>query len=117
MRRGFVVVSLAAAGLVILAACSIILGNIRPVASFTADPTSGTSPLDVAFDASATHDPDGAIAIYFWSFGDGQTASATIAPHHQYTVQTDSETFNVVLTVIDNLGGADSAVRTIRVDP
>jgi len=38
--------------LIVLAGC-IYLGNRRPIASFTATPNSGTSPLSVTFDGSA----------------------------------------------------------------
>jgi PKD repeat protein len=116
MKRRLIVVC-AVAGLAILTACAITVTNIRPIASFIADPTTGTSPLDVDFDASASHDPDGTIAAYAWSFGDGQTASNVVTPAHQYTVQTNPDTFTVVLTVTDNLGATDTAVRTITVTP
>jgi PKD repeat protein len=116
MKRNLAVLCLVLAGCA-LAACSVYLGNIRPIASFIANPTSGPSPLDVDFDASASHDPDGTIDAYEWSFGDGQTASAVVTPSHQYTVQTDPETFAVVLTVTDNLGATDTAVQEITVNP
>lgn len=116
MKRSVAVLSLVLLGLT-LAACSLYLANIRPIASFIANPTSGTTPLDVDLDASASHDPDGTIDTYFWSFGDGQTASAVVTPTHTYTVQTDPETFTVVLTVTDNLGAQDTAVEEITVNP
>jgi len=40
-----------------------------------------------------------------------------VAPTHQYTVQTNPDTFTVVLTVTDNRGATDTAVRTITVNP
>jgi len=100
-----------------LAACSFYLGNTRPIASFIANPTSGPSPLAVAFDASASHDPDGAIDAYVWNFGDGQTASAVVTPTHTFTVQTDPETFTVTLTVTDNLGATGTTSKEITVTP
>jgi len=117
MRKGFVAVLTAVAAFVALAACSVILGNKRPVASFSAIPSSGTSPLDVSFDASASYDPDGTVAGYHWDFGDGQSMSNTVAPHHQYTVQSAAKTFKAVLTVIDDQGSTDSAKEKIRVSP
>ena len=117
MKRRLVAVLALVALAVALAACSIILGNVRPVARFTATTTSGTTPLNVSFDASTTYDPDGTIAIYFWSFGDGQTAAGIVTPVHQFTVQTDPVRFTVVLAVIDNQGGTDTAVGTIQVSP
>jgi len=115
MKRACVIC--AVAGLAILTACAITVQNVRPIASFIADPMTGTSPLDVDFDASASHDPDGTIEGYAWTFGDGQSASNVVTPSHQYTVQTDPDTFTVVLTVTDNAGATDTAVREITVNP
>lgn len=42
-----------------------------PVASFTATPTNGTAPLSVTFTDTST----GSITNWFWSFGDGWTAT------------------------------------------
>jgi len=92
------------------------LGNILPVAIFTASTTSGTTPLDVDFDASASYDPDGTITAYAWDFGDTQTDSG-VQVSHQFTVQTDSRVFTVILTVMDNLGATDTAVTNISVNP
>ncbi len=100
-----------------LASCVYVI-NMNPVASFTAAPALGTTPLDVTLDASASHDPDGAIVSYFWNFGDGQTDSQSVFPFtHQFTVQSDSETFTIVLTVTDNQGATDTAVQNVTVDP
>ena len=96
------------------------LGNLNPIASFTATPSHGASPLTVTFDASDSSDPDGTIADYYWDFGDGQTASKTLptAFTHDYTnVQSDSEVFTAILTVTDDLGAEDTAVKNITVDP
>ena len=117
MNRRLAALCLSCVAVAALAACSVYMGNIRPIASFIATPISGISPLDVAFDASASHDPDGTVDAYIWNFGDGQTTSAVVTPLHEYIVQTDPETFIVVLTVIDNLGATDTAVRNITVNP
>jgi len=115
-RRGFLLLA-AVIGLAGLTACSFYFGNVRPIASFIANPTTGTTPLTVDFDASASHDPDGTIDAYFWDFGDGQTASNVVTTSHQYTVQTDPETFTVILRVTDNLGLTDTDTETITVNP
>ena len=95
------------------------LGNLNPIASFTATPDHGASPLSVDFDASASSDPDGTIAEYYWNFGDGQSASLTLATvTHEYTnVQSDPQVFTAILTVTDNLGAEDTTVKNITVDP
>ena len=107
-----------ALGMLLIVAGCVYVGNIHPIASFTAVPTTGTAPLTVVFDASASADADGTIASYAWDFGDGQTASFTIAmASHQFTIQSDSEVFRVVLTVTDDLGADDQAVADITVNP
>jgi PKD repeat protein len=107
-----------ALGVLLLVAGCIYVGNIRPIASFIAAPLTGSTPLTVNFDASASSDVDGTIAIYAWNFGDGQTASFTIATvAHQFTVQSFSSVFRVVLTVADNLGAEDTAFVDITVNP
>jgi uncharacterized protein YkwD len=82
-------------------------GNQAPSASFTATPISGSQPLTVHFNASASTDPDGSIASFSWSFGDGQTGTGQ-KPDHVYTT---AGTFTVTLTVTDNEGASDSLVR------
>jgi len=99
-----------------LAGC-VYLGNVPPVASFTATPSSGPAPLHVVFDASASHDVDGAIVDYAWDFGDAQTASSAIATQtHDYT-QTPAHTYPVILIVTDNAGATDTTVRNVSVTP
>ena len=73
--------------------------NPRPVASFTATPTSGPAPLDVAFTNTSTGQP----TAFVWSFGDG-TSSTDANPVHRYTVD---GTYAVSLTV-SNATGTDS---------
>ena len=107
-----------ALGVLLIVVGCIFLGNIHPIASFTATPTNGTTPLLVSFDATASSDVDGTIETYDWDFGNGQTALLTVATTtQQFTVQSVSEMFRVVLTVTDNLGADDQAVVDITVDP
>ncbi|MGH2899513.1 MAG: PA14 domain-containing protein, partial [Solirubrobacteraceae bacterium] len=74
--------------------------NQPPVASFTRTPASGAAPLAVAFNASASSDPDGDYLLYAWAFGDGATATGAIASHTYASVAS----FNPVLTVTDAAG-------------
>ena len=80
-------------------------GGSAPVASFEASVSSGVAPLAVSFDASGSDDPDGPIASYEWSFGDGGSANGVTASH---TFQTPG-TYTVSLTVTD---GDDNTAST-----
>ncbi|MCK4590560.1 MAG: PKD domain-containing protein, partial [Candidatus Latescibacteria bacterium] len=59
--------------LALLSGCAAL--NSPPVASFTCNPSSGESPLTVSFNASSSHDPDGTIVTYRWTFGDGSNGT------------------------------------------
>ena len=118
MRNRVVLLSGVSLALLTLASC-VYLFNVSPVASFTVTPPGGSTALTVLLDASASHDPDGTIASYLWNFGDSQTASqiSSLPFTHLFTVQTDPETFTIVLTVTDNQGATDTAVRDVTVTP
>lgn len=68
-------------------------------------PLTGFAPLAVSFSSSGSSDPDGSIASYLWTFGDG-TANSTLAnPSHTYA---EAGTFNATLVVTDNHGVASA---------
>ena len=76
-----------------------------PVASFTATPTSGTAPLNVAFTSQST----GTITSYAWDFNnDGTVDSTTQNPTYTYNT---AGTYTVKLTVTGP-GGSNSLTRT-----
>ena len=81
--------------------------NQAPVAAFT--PT--TSELSVSVDGGASSDPDGSIASYAWEFGDGALDSGVTA-NHTYAA---SGTYQVTLTVTDNLGRTGSVTKPVTV--
>ncbi len=79
--------------------------NQAPVAAFTSVPTN----LSVAFDGSTSADPDGTVASYAWTFGDGST-STLAKPTHVYAA---AGSYTVTLTVTDNLGLASAPVSHV----
>ncbi len=86
--------------------------NHNPVASFTATPSSGPAPLNVAFDAGASSDPDaGDTLTYAWDLdGNGLYNDATGV--------TASQTYGagnvtVGLQVTDSHGATATTTRTI----
>ncbi|WP_404311372.1 PKD domain-containing protein [Agrococcus terreus] len=81
--------------------------DLPPTASFTA----AVDGLDVAVDASASTDPEGPIASYAWSFGDGATASGATATH-RYAAGGEHE---IRLTVRDSAGNEATTTRTVAV--
>lgn len=81
--------------------------NQPPSASFTATPSN----LAVAFNASASADPDGTITGYAWNFGDGATGTG-VAPNHTYAT---AGSRTVTLTVTDNSGATGTATKVVSV--
>jgi YVTN family beta-propeller protein len=81
-----------------------------PVAALSGPATRVRPGVPVTLDASASHDPDGSIADFVWSFGDG-TGNSGPSPQqaHVYS-QPGVYTANVVLT--DNEGCSTSFVYT-----
>jgi PKD repeat protein len=82
--------------------------NLAPTASFA----SSCPSLTCAFDAGGSSDPDGNIASYAWSFGDGTTGTGPTPTH----IFTESGTYRVRLTVTDNRGATDVSFRDITVE-
>jgi PKD repeat protein len=85
--------------------------NQLPTAVLTASTTSGIAPLAITFSGSGSYDPDGQIAAYAWTFGDGSTSTAA-TPSKTYTTP---GTYTVVLKVTDNRGGAATATTTVTI--
>jgi PKD repeat protein len=81
--------------------------NVKPIVAFSAQRTG----LAAAFSSSGTSDPDGTIASYAWSFGDGDTAT-TANPSHTYTA---AGTYTVSLTVTDDDGGSTTLTKQVQV--
>jgi PKD repeat protein len=86
--------------------------NQPPNASFTASPTSGTAPLAVTLDATASSDPDGTIASYLWDFGDGTPDGSGAVVTHTFNA---TGILTVQLTVADQSGLQHTFQRNITV--
>jgi len=85
------------------------LSNELPIASISANPTSGNAPLTVYFTGSGI-DTDGTISSYHWDFGDGTTSNIQ-NPSHTFT---NEGIYIVTLTVGDNQGS--TGIRTLAID-
>ncbi|MGN6407163.1 MAG: PKD domain-containing protein [Curtobacterium sp.] len=81
--------------------------NQAPTASFTTT----VDGLTVSADGSGSNDPDGSIASYAWTFGDGSTATGATASH----TYTAAGTYTVQLTVTDNQGATGSTTQSVTV--
>jgi len=59
--------------------------NVAPTARMTLSASSGQAPLAVELSATGSTDSDGTIVSYTWDFGDGGSATTSIA-NHTYTL-------------------------------
>jgi YVTN family beta-propeller protein len=75
----------------------------KPIAAFSASPTSGKAPLKVQFTDTSSNNP----TSWKWTFGDG-TYSTTKSPAHKYTA---AGKYTVSLTV-KNAAGSNTAKKT-----
>jgi PKD repeat protein len=81
--------------------------NQGPTAGFA----SSCASLLCSFDSSAAGDPDGSIASYAWTFGDGATSTAA-NPSHTYAA---AGTYAVQLTVTDNQSATSTVTKNVTV--
>lgn len=88
--------------------------NQPPIAVASANPTSGAAPLTVAFDGSASSDPDGDALTFAWdldgdgAFDDGAAASASFT-------YTEPGSYTATLRVSDPAGAVGTSSVTISV--
>ncbi len=85
--------------------------NQPPIARIESEQLEPGNALQVRLDASNSEDPDGFIAFYDWDFGDGTTAAGSNFVH-QYPAP---GTYNVRLTITDNLGEQATVTESIMV--
>jgi Tol biopolymer transport system component/PKD repeat protein len=67
--------------------------------------------LDCGFTGTSSSDPDGTIVGYDWNYGDGNVASGDSVTHSY----TSEGSYEVELTVTDDNGATDTAIKTIDV--
>jgi PKD repeat protein len=87
--------------------------NQPPTPVISALPLAGAAPLSVAFNGSGSTDPDGTIAAWTWSFGDGASGSGPVISH----VYTAAGFYIATLTVTDNGGASNTTSASINVTP
>jgi DNA/RNA endonuclease G (NUC1) len=85
--------------------------NTQPPIAIVGSPVSGVEGQPIAFDASASVDPNGTIVSFDWAFGDGASGTGA-TPMHTYAAFGDY-TARVVLT--DNDGLVDTAFVAVNV--
>jgi len=100
---------IAFAVLFVVAVAPIALANTPPIASFEVHESDGGGATSIVLDASTSTDPDGAVVVYQWLYGDGSTGSGVTTTH---TFPTAS-TYTVTLLVRDNAGASHLTSRTI----
>src|SRR5205807_1921174 len=88
-----------------------------PTASFTASPNPALTGQTVAFDASASSDPNGPIADYKWDLdGNGSFETDTATNSTASTAYSSSGGLTVPLRTIDNSGNSTTTTRSITIN-
>jgi parallel beta-helix repeat protein len=91
-------------------------GPRGPTASLGVSPASGTAPLAVVADASASVPGSSAIASYGFDFGDGTTVGPQSGSQAAHTYG-QAGTFTASVTATDANGLASTATRSVTVSP
>jgi PKD repeat protein len=95
---------------------TVTIQNRVPSASFTASPSSVLTGVTVAYDGSASSDPDGTIVKYEWDLdgnGSYETSTGSTATTSQSYATPGART--VGLRVTDNEGGTATTTRTVTI--
>ena len=91
-------------------------GNQPPNASFTVTPNPATTGQTVAFNGTASSDPDGTITKYEWDLdGNGSFETDTGATPTTSRSYTTAGSVSVKLRVTDNQSGTSVATKTLTV--
>ena len=85
------------------------MANTPPVAAFEVRASADGSHTTLILDATASHDPDGTIVAFQWSYGDGYSGSGVTKTHTFPSVST----YTITLLVTDNGGSSRLTSQTI----
>jgi len=88
-------------------------GNVPPTAALAADPTSGDAPLNVAFDASASLDPDGTITKFEWDWNGDSVYDANGSEPTIEHLYVKGGNYMVKVRVTDGAGATATATRNV----
>lgn len=86
----------------------------RPVATFTALPVSGCTPLNVVLNNTTTNTAGN---IYSWNLGNGNTSSAQNPASQTYIALLNDSVYAIKLLVTNTSGCSDSVTHTVTVHP
>jgi len=90
--------------------------NLSPKAVIKNDISFGDSPLTVNFDASESFDPQGENITVRWDFEDGSSSTNLLASHTFTSDNGRPTSFEVSLTVEDEIGQTHSQTKLISVN-
>ncbi|MCC7478033.1 PKD domain-containing protein [bacterium] len=90
--------------------------NNPPVAAVSPTPGSGTLPLDVTWDASASTDSDGTIVSYDWDMDNDGTFEISNGGPSQNANYAAGGSFTVGVRVTDDDGATDTATNSVEVN-
>lgn len=107
LLRAFLVPSLALLGVAACDASAPSEPNRTPTAAFEVSCTD----LTCDFDARGSSDPDGSIATFAWTLGDGSSGSGATLSH----TYGSAGTWSVSLTVTDDDGASSNTTRQVEV--
>ena len=87
--------------------------NRPPIARIAASAPTVRSGRPITFSAAGSSDPEGAIARYEWTFGDGANAS-TATPRVDHTYSREG-VFEATVVVVDSLGASSAPAAPVAV--
>ncbi|MHC1592601.1 MAG: PKD domain-containing protein, partial [Methermicoccaceae archaeon] len=95
----------------------VVSSSTPPVAIATVKHTINNTGSPTYLNGSASHDPDGSIVSYSWSFGDGSIAAGAVVSHvySSYRWNGSYQPFTVMLTVTDDKGATGTTTIPVVV--